>query len=259
MKIEERHEHEQQQRQCALLGVEVIARQLPSDPKRNRRDRHGEQIERPVGSGENCEPARGQPGRQRRMLGIAESKLARPCEHFGHIDMYVLARLREHGIERPDRDIGQQHDDDRALTPCRVAQRSNQAIGGDEQSAGTASRGHRACHANSRCAQAGFGPSVASMARRRSSGPYRRASWRDRPVKLTIAKFGLLRGRRSHIVTRGNGGETARECVAEQGLRRQWRRQPGCSTGSGTSLPASCRSRPAATSPMPPRGRSSWP
>jgi len=38
-----------------------------------------------------------------------------------HIDMDVLAALCQHAVNRPDRNIGHEHNDDRALAPRRIA------------------------------------------------------------------------------------------------------------------------------------------
>ena len=142
VEIEERDERHQHQGQCALLAVEIVAGEFPDDPERCARDRHRQQVERPVGDRKHREPRRDEPRRKRRVLRIAERKLARPCQHLDHVGVQVLARLRQHRVERPDRHIGDECDDRRPLAPGRIAQRREQALGGRGQSVKQASRAH---------------------------------------------------------------------------------------------------------------------
>ena len=242
VEIEERNERHQHQGQRALLAVEIVAGEFPDDPERCARDRHRQQVERPVGDRKHREPRRDQPRRKRRVLRIAERKLARPRQHLDHVGVQVLARFRQHPIERPDR----RH--------RRRARRPPSARAGRDRS--TPRAGARRARP---VGQAGepwscgiFCRIFAPQSRTLKAQPARRAGQiRQRAVSMArprrrgpYARPCLSRRRTGHIVQ------------PESRLARACRRPSHCSTRSGSSSLASCRERPAATSPMPPRGPS---
>src|ERR1700722_6913333 len=60
------------------------------------------------------------------MLWDTEPDLARPCHHLAHIEMDVLARLGEYGVNGPRCAIGHEHEDNGAVLTLWVAKRVQQ-------------------------------------------------------------------------------------------------------------------------------------
>ncbi len=116
--IVERDDGEQERHSRELLAREPFGAKFDrqKNPRRHRDDR--EQDVGPVGEREDLEPCPQNVGEQRRVLRVAERKLARPHHHFAHVGIEVLARLRDHAVDEPERAVGQ-HECERGAPPPR--------------------------------------------------------------------------------------------------------------------------------------------
>ena len=74
---------------------------------------------------------------------VAERRLARPGDRLAHVEMDVLRALREHAVERPNRDIGSEQLDRGAIPPLRVDQCIRQAADRAQHGAAEIGDGHR--------------------------------------------------------------------------------------------------------------------
>ena len=129
MEIEERHQRQQRQAEDTLLDVEIIGRQPPDDPQRNRRHQHGEEIIGPAGDRKHGEPQPHHPGGERRVL-VAQRQVLRPIEELDHVVVQALARFGDGAVKRPHRDVDRERQHDAALAPRRIAERAVQASDG---------------------------------------------------------------------------------------------------------------------------------
>src|SRR4029077_15640847 len=94
--------------------------QLDGEKNPRRYDHDREQQIGPVGKREDLEPRPQDIGEQRRVLRVAEPKLARPHNHFAHVGVDVLTRLRDHAIGEPQRRVAENERERGAPPPRRI-------------------------------------------------------------------------------------------------------------------------------------------
>ena len=134
--VVERNHRKQERHRGALVAVEPFAREQEGEVEARPEHEPGQQVVRPVGKREEREPARHQPDGERRMLRIAERQLARPHHDFRCVGVEVLRRFGDDGVERPYQRIDDGEPHHRAMTPCRIAERVNEALDRRKQAVG---------------------------------------------------------------------------------------------------------------------------
>ena len=128
MEIKKWNEREQRERDQAFFSAEVIRKELPGDPQRQRRCQYRQQIVGPVGDRKYCKPTANDDGGKRRMFGKAESKIARPGDQLGHVRMQILVALGDDAVKRPYQEITAQYGEHRAVSPHRIVDRVDQTV-----------------------------------------------------------------------------------------------------------------------------------
>ena len=108
MELVDRHQHEQQQHDEALVATHEATRDQVDEPQADSRIGQRHQIQRPVGERKDRGPGPRDPPHQRRMLGIAPIPGAaeRPC--FQNVRVQVAVGIGEGHIDEPDRDKADQ-------------------------------------------------------------------------------------------------------------------------------------------------------
>jgi len=128
VKVEKGNECEQDDANQSLGWRQVVLKQNPCDPQRKRRRRHREQIEGRIGYREQCKPSADDHRGERRVLWKAESQIARPGDKLRHIEMHILAALRDRAVNRPDGDEDREQHDNRSVAPARVRGRGDDPV-----------------------------------------------------------------------------------------------------------------------------------
>ena len=128
--IVERDDRQQERHRGELLAGQPFGGELDRQIDADRDGRDREQDVGPVGEREDLEPDPEDPGEQRRMLRVAERRLARPHDHLGHVGIEVLARLRDHAVDEPERAIAEREDERGAAAARRVGKALDQTHDG---------------------------------------------------------------------------------------------------------------------------------
>ncbi len=135
MEIEERNEREQRDAEDPFFDVEIVGRQPPHDPQRQRRHQHRQEVIGPPGDRKHGEPQPHDRRGERRML-VAPGQMTRPVEQLGHVGMQALAAFGDGAVDRPQHQIGRERGKHGALAPRRIGQRAVQAVDGQKQAHG---------------------------------------------------------------------------------------------------------------------------
>ena len=80
------------------------------------------------------------------MLAVTERRLPRPGDRLGHVEMHVLTALREHAIERPHRNVGDQQLHHGPVAAAGVDKRAGKAVQRTEHGAAEVGNRHRLRH-----------------------------------------------------------------------------------------------------------------
>ena len=132
MEIEKRNERQQRQAENSFFDVEIIGRQPPDDPQRQRRHQHRQEVVGPRGDGKHAEPQPHDRSGERRML-VAPGEMPRPVEQLGHVGMQALAAFGDGAVDCPQHPIGGKRQQNAALAPRRIDERGAQAVDGLKQ------------------------------------------------------------------------------------------------------------------------------